>query len=242
MAIHDPELDSDRGHRAPTRAEQGRPPEAFEDYAKAILALERRSGGPAKTNALAERLGLTAGSVTAMLKRMHEAGLVDHEPYHGATLTDSGRKLALEVLRHHRLLETYLADVLGMPWDRVHDEAEVLEHHISEDLEERMATALGDPQFDPHGDPIPGPELAPLDEDETVALAELRVGERGRLARVSDSDPELLRFLDSLGIGVGSTVEVADRQQFGGPLFLRVGGEEKVLGAEVAERIRVERV
>lgn len=233
------ETEGQPGHRAPDRTQRGRPPESFEDCAKAILALEERLQGPATTNALAERLGITPGSVTATLKRMDAAGLVKHEPYHGATLTESGRRLALEVLRHHRLLETYLAEQLGMSWDRVHAEAEVLEHHISEDLERRMAAALGEPAFDPHGDPIPSSELV-LEQEKTVSLAELGVGERGRVARVSDSEPALLRMLDELEIGVGVEVGLSDRQ-LGGILHVDVAGTNQVLGREVAERIRVRR-
>lgn len=233
------EIDDQRGHRAPDRSQRGRAPESFEDCAKAILALEERLQGPATTNALAERLGITAGSVTATLKRMDAAGLIEHQPYHGAKLTEPGRRLALEVLRHHRLLETYLAQELGMGWDRVHAEAEVLEHHISEDLERRMAAALGEPAFDPHGDPIPSSELV-LAEEETVSLAELGIGESGRVARVSDSDSGLLRMLDELAIGVGVEVQLSDRQ-LGGVLHIAVAGKSEVLGREVAERIRVRR-
>ena len=130
-----------------------------------------------------------------MLKRMAELGLVEHRPYHGVELTEAGERVALEVIRHHRLIEAYLAEALGMPWDRVHDEAEVLEHYISEELEERMAVALGDPSHDPHGDPIPDRELA-VSGEESVSLADLEPGERGVFCRVSDSDPEMLRYLD----------------------------------------------
>jgi Mn-dependent DtxR family transcriptional regulator len=132
--------------------------EAIENYAKAIYALQHKGGGePVGTNLLAERLGVTAGSVSAMLRKLDEEGLVEHVPYRGVTLTDSGERLALEVLRHHRLLELYLAEHLGVPWDRVHEEAEALEHVLSEDLERRIAAKLGDPTHDPHGDPIPSP-------------------------------------------------------------------------------------
>ena len=137
--------------------------------------------GPVGTSALAERLGVSPGTVTAMLKRMADLGLVEHEPYHGVALTDAGERVALEVIRHHRLIEAYLAEALGMPWDRVHDEAEVLEHYISEDLEERIAAALGDPSHDPHGDPIPDRELSLATDAGGLALAELEPGERGDL-------------------------------------------------------------
>src|SRR6266540_3190295 len=133
--------------------------EAVEDYVKSIYALERHGERPITTSALAERLGVAPSSVTAMLKRLDELGLVRYEPYHGVTLTPTGDQVALKVIRHHRLIEAFLADSLGMPWDRVHDEAEVLEHYISEDLERRIAEKLGDPERDPHGDPIPSAEL-----------------------------------------------------------------------------------
>ncbi len=212
--------------------------EAVEDYAKALHALAQRCEGPVSTSALAERLGVSAGSVTSMLKRMDEMGLVRHEPYRGALLTDRGEKVALEVIRHHRLLESYLAEVLGMPWDRVHDEAEVLEHYISEELEERIANALGDPDRDPHGDPIPNAQLD-LADDDTVRLTELEPGAVASFARVSDSDPEMLRYLDERGIRPGSELEVVSRDPFEGPLHVTVGGAEHILGERLAGAIRV---
>src|SRR6266566_7655168 len=132
---------------------------AIEDYCKAIFALQSRGAGSVSTNALAERLGITPGSVSAMLKKLDELELITHVPYRGVRLTAEGRRLALEVIRHHRLLESFLADSLGMPWDRVHAEAEILEHVISEDLEQLIARKLGNPTVDPHGDPIPGADL-----------------------------------------------------------------------------------
>ena len=140
---------------------------AVEDYTKAIFSLESRRGEPVSTKTLAERLGITPGSVSAMLKRLDELGLITHVPYRGVRLTPAGRRIALEVIRHHRLLESYLAEVLGMPWDRVHAEAEVLEHVLSDDLEELIAAKLGHPTVDPHGDPIPSVEFD-LEERETV--------------------------------------------------------------------------
>ena len=136
-------------------AERARPSEAIEDYAKAIYSLARQGDGTVATNALAERLGVTPASVSAMVKKLDERGLVRHVRYKGVALTPAGERVALEVMRHHRLLETYLAEHLGVPWDRVHDEAEALEHVISEDLEARIAAKLGHPTHDPHGDPIP---------------------------------------------------------------------------------------
>jgi DtxR family Mn-dependent transcriptional regulator len=213
--------------------------EAVEDYAKAIHALGRREHGPVGTSALAERLGVSPGTVTAMLKRMDQMGLVEHEPYRGVTLTAPGEKVALEVIRHHRLIEAYLNEALGMPWDRVHDEAEVLEHYISEELEDRMATALGNPDFDPHGDPIPDRRLS-LDIEQGVALTELEPGSAAVLRRVSDSDPEMLRYLDERGIRPGANLTVRRREPFGGPLLVEVDGREHALGPELATKMRVE--
>jgi DtxR family Mn-dependent transcriptional regulator len=212
---------------------------AVEDYAKAIYALERRGGEAVTTNALAERLGVTAGSASGMVKRLGELGLVEHEPYHGISLTDAGRRVALEVLRHHRLLELYLAESLGVPWDRVHEEAEVLEHVLSEDLEELIAASLGDPIRDPHGDPIPTRDLA-IDEGDSVSLQSLSAGARGTFTRVSDSDPEMLRFLADLGIAPGGELEVVEKQPFDGPLFVRFGENVHVLGGALARAMRVE--
>ncbi|HXV53057.1 MAG TPA: metal-dependent transcriptional regulator [Solirubrobacterales bacterium] len=212
--------------------------EAIEDYAKTIHALSRREDGPVGTSALAERLGVSPGTVTAMLKRMAELGLVEHRPYHGVELTEAGERVALEVIRHHRLIEAYLAEALGMPWDRVHDEAEVLEHYISEELEERMAVALGDPSHDPHGDPIPDRELA-VSGEESVSLADLEPGESGVFCRVSDADSEMLRYLDRLGIHPGAELRLRAREPFDGPLLIEADGAEHALGRRVAAAMRV---
>jgi len=214
--------------------------EAVQDYAKAIYTLQRHhDGAPVSTNALAERLGVTAGSASAMAKRLAELGLASHEPYHGVSLTGEGRRMALEVIRHHRLLELYLAEHLGVPWDRVHEEAEALEHVISEDLEARIAAKLGNPTHDPHGDPIPSPDLV-VDEGETVSLGEAPAGARGRFVRVSDSDPAMLRYLRDAGITLGEPFELVDRQPFDGPLTVRIGEGEHVLGSTLARAMRVE--
>ena len=212
---------------------------AVQDYAKAIYALERRDGGAVSTNALADRLGVTAASASGMVKRLGELGLVEHQPYRGVSLTDDGRRVALEVMRHHRLLELYLVETLGVPWDRVHQEAEVLEHVLSEELEELIAAKLGDPTHDPHGDPIPTRELT-IEEGATQSLQALEVGARGTFARVSDSDPEMLRFLAERGIAPGDTLEVVDKQPFDGPLFVRFGDHLQVLGGALARAMRVE--
>lgn len=224
-----------------TTAPASRPSEAIEDYAKAIYALQRRAGGEdgVSTNDLAERLGVTPASVSAMLKKLAERGLAVHERYRGVVLTPEGERVALEILRHHRLLELYLAEHLGVPWDRVHEEAEALEHVISEDLEARIAAKLGHPTHDPHGDPIPDADLV-MDEGDTRALADLEVGARGRFVRISDSDPAMLRYLDERGVRLGDELEVVDVQPFGGPLTVRFGDDEHVLGGGLAAAMRVE--
>ena len=212
---------------------------AIEDYTKAIYALEQRGREPVSTNALAERLGVTPASASGMVKRLGELGLVTHQPYRGVSLTESGRRLALEVIRHHRLLELYLVTDLGVPWDRVHQEAEVLEHVLSEELEELIAAKLGNPTRDPHGDPIPTADLR-IDELPTDSLDSLPKGARGTLVRVSDSDPEMLRYLADRGIAPGDSFEVIDRQPFGGPLFVRFGSDVHPLGGQLALAMRVE--
>jgi DtxR family Mn-dependent transcriptional regulator len=213
--------------------------EAVEDYAKAIFMLARRPGELVSTSALAERLGVSPSSVTAMVKHLDEMSLVRYEPYHGVTLTAAGERVALEVIRHHRLLEAFLTEALEMPWDRVHDEAEVLEHYISEELEDRIAQKLGNPALDPHGDPIPTPELD-LAADRTTALAELEHGRPATFARVSDSDPEMLRYLAERGIRPGARLRITGAQPFDGPLFVEVDGREHVLGGELATKMRVQ--
>jgi DtxR family transcriptional regulator, Mn-dependent transcriptional regulator len=212
---------------------------AIEDYAKAIYALELRDKEPVSTNALAERLGVTPASASGMVKRLCELGLVEHQPYRGVSLTPDGRRVALEVMRHHRLLELYLVQSLGVPWDRVHEEAEVLEHVLSEELEELIAAKLGDPTHDPHGDPIPTRELT-IEEGPTQSLQSLDAGAGGTFARVSDSDPEMLRFLAERGISPGDEFEVIEKQPFEGPLFVRFGDNVHVLGGMLAKAMRVE--
>ncbi len=212
---------------------------AIEDYAKAIYALELREGDAVSTNALAGRLGVTPASASGMVKRLDELGLVEHQPYRGVSLTDDGRRVALEVMRHHRLLELYLVKTLGVPWDRVHEEAEVLEHVLSEDLEELIAAKLGDPTHDPHGDPIPTRDLT-IEEGTTQSLQSLEAGAQGTFTRVSDSDPEMLRFLAERGIAPGDRLEVVDKQPFDGPLFVRFGDQVNVLGGELARAMRVQ--
>src|ERR1700690_1398864 len=206
---------------------------AIKHYAKGIFALESRSDEPVATNALAERLGITPGSVSAMLKKLDELGLITHVPYRGVRLTADGRRLALEVIRPHRLVESFLADALGMPWDRVHAEAEVLEHVLSEDLEQLIAAKLGHPTVDPHGDPIPSADLE-LEERSTHSMESLRPGDEGVFVRVSDSDPAMLRYLAGCGISPGDRFSVRDRQPFGGPLFVLFGERELAIRGQLA--------
>jgi DtxR family Mn-dependent transcriptional regulator len=210
---------------------------AVEDYAKAIFALEERDG-VVTTTALAERLGVRPASVSGMLKKLAELGLVEHERYRGVRLSESGRKVALEVLRHHRLLELYLVESLGLDWDAVHAEAEVLEHVLSDELEQAIAAKLGNPTLDPHGEAIPSAELV-LTDVESRSLYDLAPGEEGTLICIADPNPEMLRFLDAQGIALGTRLEVIDRQPFEGPLFVRFGDRMQVLGAVLARAMRV---
>jgi DtxR family Mn-dependent transcriptional regulator len=221
-------------------AEQGRSP-AVEDYCKAIFTLQSRSDAPVSTNALARRLEITPGSVSAMLKKLDAEQLIVRVPYRGVRLTPAGNRVALEVIRHHRLLELFLAETLQMPWDRVHAEAEVLEHVISEDLEQLIAAKLGDPTRDPHGDPIPSAELELPERDASRSLDSLKQGDSGVFVRVSDSDPEMLRYLSEHGIAPGERLRVTERQPFGGPLVLSFaeGGREQAIGGQLARAMRV---
>jgi DtxR family transcriptional regulator, Mn-dependent transcriptional regulator len=212
---------------------------AVEDYAKAIYTLEARDGSAA-TSDLATLLDVRPGSVSGMLRKLSALGLVEHERYRGVRLSERGRRVALEVIRHHRLLELFLVENLGMTWDEVHAEAEVLEHALSEEVEELIAAKLGNPTVDPHGDPIPSRELQ-VAETPAPALAELEPGETATFVRISDADPEMLRFLGGRGITPGTRLELVERQPFDGPLFVRVEGETHALGAVLARAMRVQR-
>jgi DtxR family Mn-dependent transcriptional regulator len=215
------------------------PSSAIQDYAKAVYALERETSGAVGTNVLAERLGVTAASASGMVRRLGDLELVSHIPYKGVRLTDDGRRVALEVLRHHRLLELYLAEWLEVPWDRVHAEAEVLEHHISEDLEELISAKLGHPTRDPHGDPIPTRELE-IEERDDAALDDLAPGACGRFTRITDQRPEMLRYLADRGIRPGDAFELLDRQPFEGPVTVRFGTDLHILGGALVRDMRVE--
>lgn len=212
---------------------------AIEDYLKTIY-LVQQDEGHVTTSAIARRLGIAAASVTNMVKRLAEMNLVRHAPYRGVELLPAGEKIALEVVRHHRLLELYLAEALGMPWDQVHAEADRLEHVISEDLEERMAAALGQPTMDPHGHPIPSRDLT-VSERSHAALAAAQGGDVVKIEWVRDLDPAHLRYLAAIGLVPQATVFVIDVAPFNGPLRLRLGETEVNLGRELAAEVFVSR-
>lgn len=209
-----------------------------EDYVKAIYSLTRGERGTASTSDLAERLGLTRGSVSAMLRRLDEAGLAEHVPYRGVVLTAEGERIALSVIRRHRLIELFLTTTLDIPWDDVHGYAEALEHSASDELIEIIADKLGNPSIDPHGDPIPNHDLE-IDEQATQSLASLQAGQHATLTRVSDSDPAMLRYLTDHDIAIGAELEMIGRQPFEGPYEVRIGGHMHALGLTLAHAMRV---
>jgi DtxR family Mn-dependent transcriptional regulator len=211
---------------------------AAEDYLKAIYVLEE-AGVRVTTSALAERMGVSAPSATAMMKRLADLRLVERAPYRGVVLTEAGRSQALEVLRHHRLLELYLAESLGVPWDRVHDEAEVLEHVLSEELEDLIDEALGFPTHDPHGDPIPDRDLQIVDS-KRQSLLDLAPGDRSTVSRVPDNDSDLLRYLNELALVPGANVELIAIAPFGGPISFRTANGEHAIARELARLIGVD--
>jgi DtxR family Mn-dependent transcriptional regulator len=208
---------------------------AVQDYLKAIYALES-AGERVTTSALAARMGVSAPSATAMTKRLAELGLVERAPYKGVALTEEGSRGALEVLRHHRLLERYLVDRLGLSLDEVHAEADRLEHALSEELEAKIDAELGFPTHDPHGDPIPDRELR-VAAGGDATLLDLAPGARGSISRVPDGNPELLRYLAELGLLPGSEVEVVAQAPFGGPVTVRTAHGEHAISRELADRI-----
>jgi DtxR family Mn-dependent transcriptional regulator len=208
---------------------------SVEDYLKAIYRLSHGSQ-PASTSDIAELLGLSAPSVSGMVRRLSEQGLLEHVPYRGVVLTEAGRRIALRMVRRHRLIEAYLVGYLGYSWDTVHDEAERLEHAVSEALIERMAVALGNPRFDPHGDPIPASDGS-VDELVYTPLAEIPLGETAEIRRVDTSHAERLRFLEQAGLKPGTKVTVREHQPFRGPLTLRIGAAEQVIGHELAQQV-----
>jgi len=208
-----------------------------EDYLKAIYAIGKGSG-PAATNEIAQRLALAPASVSGMVRRLADQGLLAYERYHGVRLTERGRRAALRTLRRHRVIEAYLARALGMSWDRVHDEAERLEHAASDELIDRMAATIGEPIVDPHGAPIPTRDGA-VDETEHTSLAEMAVGATGVVARVTDEDPQMLRYLGELSIRPGKQVTVKARAPFDGPITLALGKRELSIGPALAAHVLV---
>jgi len=213
--------------------------EAVEDYLKTIYLVETEQEAVTTVD-LAARMKLSAPSVTGMLKKLAELKLVKHEPYHGVVLTAAGRKIALEVIRHHRLLELYLAEALGYSWDKVHDEAEKLEHHISEEFEDKIAALLGNPVTDPHGDPIPAKD-GTIPPQNTVRLPDADAGESVLVTRVTAQNAEQLTYLGSLGIRPEASLTVIDKAPFDGPVHLRVGSANHHVGLNLARQIFIRR-
>lgn len=209
-----------------------------EDYLKAIWALQQVEA-PVSTSRIAERLGLSAAAVTAMVKRLAENGLLRHEPYYGVRLTPAGELASLRIIRRHRVLELFLTEMLGYEWDRVHDEAERLEHAASDELIERLARLLGEPERDPHGSAIPTAEGV-VDREVYPSLAELTIGDTVRIVEVAVHEPEQLRYLGSLELYPGARVEVVDSAPFDGPVSITVNGEPRVLARALARQLYVE--
>jgi DtxR family Mn-dependent transcriptional regulator len=211
--------------------------EAIEDFLKAVYLLQQEHER-VQTSMLAEALSITPPSTTEMAKKLAKAHLVQHEPYRGIRLTDAGERVALAIVRHHRLIEMFLVEALGYSWDEVHEEAERMEHAVSDRLAERMAAYLGNPRYDPHGDPIPGPdgEVRPRD---LTPLAEWPPGQPGVVARLRDQSADVLRYLAEKGLVVEAQVEVVRADPFDGPLTLIVNGEEQVIGANIAQMVLV---
>lgn len=222
-----------------TESQTGRITPAMEDYLKAIYTLQQQES-TVTTSLLGEQRGFKPGSVSAMLKKLAEQNLVVHTPYQGVQLTDTGEKIALEVIRHHRLLELYLVEALGYSWDEVHEEAERLEHHISEKLEARIAAHLGHPTFDPHGDPIPTPD-GTLPHRDNLRLADLPVGTTARICRVQDQHAERLRYLAGLGLVPGATLCIVASAPFDGPISVQINNTIQALDRRFARTIMVDR-
>jgi DtxR family Mn-dependent transcriptional regulator len=212
--------------------------DVMEDYLKAIYRIQSREGAPVSTSAIAEEVGKTAPTVTSMVQKLADRGLVEREKYKGVELTPEGETVALEVIRHHRLLEAFLAERLDYCWTDVHEEADALEHHISEEFERRVAATLGEPEVDPHGDPIPGADLGPLDADETTALSDHGPGDRVVVSRVRDRDEAELAYLDEAGVRPGTELDVVDVAPFG-MVTVRIGERKQSLPEAVARTIRV---
>lgn len=209
--------------------------QSIEDYLKAIYILETEGEGATTTN-IAEALNFSSASVTNMLKKLATMSLIKHKSYKGAELTEAGKKIALEVVRHHRLLELYLQEIMGYSWDEVHDEAEKLEHHISEQFEDKIAELLNDPTHDPHGDPIPSKDGVVPDKA-SLAVCDANLETPYIIGRVKDQDPELLRYLEKSGLIPGVKLTVLEKAPFEGPIKVLLEEDEKTLGFAVAKQI-----
>lgn len=211
--------------------------QAVEDYLKAIYQLQEE-GEPVSTSDIARSMDVSSASVTNMVKRLAQLGLLEHESYRGVKLTMTGEKVALEIIRHHRLLELYLREVMGYSWDKIHEEAEHLEHHISEEFEEKLDELLGYPTHDPHGDPIPTREgeIAEITND---PLSDVETGDSVVIQRVSDADPEMLTYLEKIGLLPGTKLTVVEKAPFHGPIKVQLQDAERVVGHRIACNIFV---
>lgn len=223
-----------------TRKKKNFTTQAIEDYLKTIHVLQANDTR-VSTSAIAGRMGVAQASVTGMLKKLDEMKLVEYSPYQGVSLTATGEKIALEVIRHHRLLELYLAQAMGYSWDKVHDEAEQLEHYISEEFEDKMDEVLGQPTVDPHGSPIPSKDGV-LPRLNCFALSQSRPEERVIVRMVSDRDPERLRYLAQIGIFPKTEILILEVAPFNGPLHIQIQGQSHHLGKELADIILVDHV
>ncbi len=212
---------------------------SVQDYIKAIYELEVAQKRPS-TKSVADLLGVQMASVTGMVKYLAAEGFVKHVPYRGFKVTQKGRGVALRMLRRHRLIELFLVQTLGLGWDEVHADAEQMEHAVSDRLIERIYGYLGQPQFDPHGSPIPTAD-GKVAAGRRIPIAQLKAGHKGIVAEVEDRDPVFLRYVSSLGIKIGSTVRVIAKEPYGGPVRLRLGKRNILMGVEAAERVRVAR-
>lgn len=212
--------------------------QSVEDYLKAIYKLENELEGGVSTSRLAEEVGVANASATNMLKRLSGMGLVEYESYYGTRLSETGEKIALEMIRHHRLLELYLKEMMGYSWDEVHDEAEKLEHHISEQFEDAIAELLDHPDFDPHGDPIPAKD-GKMPVQTLHCLADVGPGQEYIIGRVKNQTSELLRYLEEKGLLPGVKVEVMKREPFEGPIQLLVEQDKMTIGYNIAKDIFV---
>lgn len=213
--------------------------QSVEDYLKAIYKLENEEESGVSNSRLSEEMGVAGASVTNMVKRLSKMGLVDYESYYGSRLTEAGEKIALEIIRHHRLLELYLKEMMGYSWDEVHEEAEKLEHHISEQFEERIAELLNHPKFDPHGDPIPDKDGF-MPELHLFSLKEIKEKTPCVIRRVKNQDPDLLRYLEGRNLIPGVKVEITKREPFDGPVHITIENEKDVaIGSGVASDIYV---